>query len=231
MSKTFNEIIEQIATYVNKYREQYGIKVASPIIAQAILESGIKANGSMSSLASKYNNYFGMKCGSAWQGKSVNLKTKEEYTVGTLTSISANFRVYDTMEEGIEGYFKFISAKRYANLKGVSDPYQYLVNIKADGYATSSAYVDNVYNVIKKYDLTKYDSAEWVAPTASVETQTPVQVEVVEPITEEKGYAVAEILVTDGKVTVSIVGETITIKTDDLGNISKEIIEKVRAWK
>lgn len=34
------EFIKQIAGYVKKYADGYGIKVHSPIIAQAILESG-----------------------------------------------------------------------------------------------------------------------------------------------------------------------------------------------
>ena len=102
------EFIEQVATYVKQYAPQYGIKVYSPIIAQAIIESG----WGHSRLASKYNNYFGLKCGSKWWGKSVNLRTKEEYTPGQLTSIRDNFRVYATMSLGIKGYFEFINTKR-----------------------------------------------------------------------------------------------------------------------
>lgn len=37
---TNQEFIEQVAKFVQKYAAQYGIKVHSPIIAQAILESG-----------------------------------------------------------------------------------------------------------------------------------------------------------------------------------------------
>ena len=75
--------IEDIAKHVQKYARAYGILVHSPIIAQAILESG----WGESKLASKYHNYFGMKCGTTWKGKSVNMETKEEYTPGTLTTI------------------------------------------------------------------------------------------------------------------------------------------------
>lgn len=149
------EFIECIAPLVKKYAPAWGVKVYSPIIAQAILES---ASGE-SSLGKVYNNYFGLKCGTLWKGKSVNLRTGEEYTPGTYTTISANFRVYDNMEEGVEGYFIFLfkNRTRYNNLIGETDPYEYLVKIKADGYATSSKYVQNVYNVIKYYDLTRFD--------------------------------------------------------------------------
>ena len=149
------EFINCIAPLVKKYAPAWGVKVYSPIIAQAILESG---HGE-SSLGKIYHNYFGLKCGTLWTGKSVNLRTGEEYTPGTYTTISANFRVYDNMEEGVEGYFIFLfkNRTRYNNLIGETDPYEYLVKIKEDGYATSSKYVQNVYNVIKSYNLTRFD--------------------------------------------------------------------------
>lgn len=150
---TNNEFIEQIAKCVKKYAYLYGIEVNSPIIAQAILESGWGKSG----LASKYHNYFGLKCGSSWKGKSVNMATKEEYKVGTLTNIRDNFRVYDSMEAGVKGYFDFINTSRYANLKGVKSPEEYVRRLKADGYATSSKYVDNVMRVIRDNKLTRFD--------------------------------------------------------------------------
>ncbi len=149
--------IESIATCVNKLKGGYDIKVASPIIAQAIIES----NWGKSGLA-KYHNYFGLKCGSYWKGASVNMNTKEEYKAGVLTNISANFRVYASMEEGVKGYFDFINTKRYANLKNVTDPGQYLRNIKADGYATDSKYVSKMLTCITNYGLKVYDTE--VAP-------------------------------------------------------------------
>lgn len=148
-----SEFVEQIAEYVKKYADMCGIKVHSPIIAQAILESG----WGKSALASKYHNYFGLKCGSSWSGKSVNMTTKEEYKVGTITNIRDNFRVYDSMEAGVKGYFVFINKKRYANLKGVESPEEYVRRIKADGYATSSKYVDNIMRVIRDNNLTRFD--------------------------------------------------------------------------
>lgn len=65
---------------------------------------------------------------------------------------------FSNMEDGVRGYFDFINISNYANLKGVSDPKKYLENIKNDGYATSLKYVDNLINIISKYNLTVYDS-------------------------------------------------------------------------
>ena len=145
--------IQKVAEKVSKYAYLYGIVVHSPIIAQAILESGWGKSG----LASKYHNYFGLKCGSSWKGKSVNMTTKEEYKVCTLTNIRDNFRVFEDFDDGIRGYFEFINTSRYANLKGVKNPEEYVRRLKADGYATSSKYVDNIMRVIRDNKLTRFD--------------------------------------------------------------------------
>ena len=146
--------IKQIAGYVKKYAKSYDILVHSPIIAQAILESG----WGESKLAYKYHNYFGLKCGTKWTGPSVNMTTQEEYEPGTLTIIKDNFRVYGNMKEGVKGYFEFIQLDRYKNLKGITDPRKYLETIKADGYATSSTYVENNMKLVEQYNLTQYDN-------------------------------------------------------------------------
>lgn len=147
------EFVNNIGPLIATEAKKRGYKVASPIIAQACCESAF----GKSSLGYKYHNYFGMKCGSSWNGKSVKLKTNEEYTAGVLTSIRDNFRVYDSMEEGVVGYFNFIDTKRYANLKDAVSPMQYLEFIKADGYATSSSYVSTNMNIINKYNLVRFD--------------------------------------------------------------------------
>ena len=145
--------IQKVVEKVSKYAPLYGICVHSPIIAQAIIESGWGKSG----LASKYHNYFGLKCGSSWKGKSVNMTTREEYKVGTITNIRDNFRVFDDFDDGIRGYFEFINTRRYANLKGVKSPEDYVRRLKADGYATSSKYVDNIMRVIRDNKLTRFD--------------------------------------------------------------------------
>lgn len=152
------KFVDDIAKYVQKYAGSYGISVHSPIIAQAILESG----WGKSRLAADYHNYFGMKCGTKWTGPSVNMTTQEEYTAGTITTIKDNFRVYDNMENGVKGYFEFIQLSRYENLKGIVNPQKYIETIKNDGYATSSTYVNSLMQIIKLYNLTSYDSAESV---------------------------------------------------------------------
>ncbi len=162
------QFIEDIAGYVQKYAPQYGILCNSAVIAQAILESG----WGETSLAYKYHNYFGLKCGTLWTGPSVNLSTKEEYTQGTLTTIQDNFRVYISMEEGVKGYFEFIQLKRYQNLRGIKDPQQYLETIRADGYATSYSYVTNTMKCVTIYNLTQYDGSTTAKEAKATVTKT-----------------------------------------------------------
>lgn len=144
--------IDQIAPLVRTEAEKRGYKTCATVIAQAIIESRYGESG-----LAKYHNYFGLKCGSKWTGKSVNMKTKEEYKVGTLTTIKDNFRVYDSMKEGVKGYYDFISTNRYANLKQATDYKTYAQFLKQDGYATSSTYVSTLCNTVTKYNLTQYD--------------------------------------------------------------------------
>lgn len=164
--------VNQVIDFVNKIGpiivevgSRRGYKVFSTVIAQAIIESRY----GQSTLGSKYHNYFGLKAGTAWvvQGKpSIVLKTKEEYTVGTLTTIKDAFRVYPDMYTGVEGYYDFISSKRYANLKTAVTYEQYAQFLKADGYATSSSYVKTLCDCVMKYGLIAFDTgaipSQWV---------------------------------------------------------------------
>ena len=101
-----------------------------------------------------------MKCGEYWLkcGKpSINLKTGEEYKVGVITQITDYFRVYPDMVSGLKGYYEFLEMKRYAAVKPSTTPKEYMENIKAVGYCTSSTYVKNCLAKIDTYNLTKYD--------------------------------------------------------------------------
>lgn len=147
--------INAIGPMIQAYGGLNGYKVVSTIIAQACLES---AYGT-SSLCN-YHNYFGMKCGSSWKGASVNKKTFEEYAPGVSTQIRDNFRAYNSMNAGVEGYFEFIATTRYQNLKSARNYKEYAEMLKADGYATSSKYVTSLCSIVEKYGLTKYDVLE-----------------------------------------------------------------------
>ena len=172
---TSNAFIAIIGEKIKEEAKERGYNYPSAIIAQACLESGF----GNSLLASKYHNYFGMKCGSSWKGSSVNMKTKEEYTKGTLTNISANFRVYDDMEAGVRGYFDFISTPRYKKLKSATSTEEYCKLIKECGYATSSVYVQSLKSMITSYDLKKFDRTIEKTPATPSKALTSVAFRVI----------------------------------------------------
>lgn len=151
--------IEEIASYVQKYAPKYNIDVCSPIIAQAILESG----HGKSELAVNANNYFGLKykSGRCPSASGVYYKIgSEQNPDGSYADSMMKWCRFDDMESCVVGYFDFINIPRYENLKNVSNPDTYIENIKNDGYATSIKYIDNLKRVVKEYNLTKYDEVK-----------------------------------------------------------------------
>ena len=166
------KFMKEVAPVIVRVAAEKGYKYPSAIIAQAICESGWGA----SLLASKFFNFFGMKCGSSWKGKYTDMRTKEEYKKGTLTDISAKFRAYDSIEQGVRGYFAFISSRRYANLKKANSAHEYFEMLMADGYDPSSTYVDVVYNIWKVNNLGAYDKAGATSVGGSSELESALKV-------------------------------------------------------
>lgn len=151
------EFIEKIASYVRYYAPKYDIRVCSPIIAQAILES---AKGT-SELAVNASNYFGLKYKDGRCPTAIGVYYKvgsEQNPDGSYASSAMQWCKFADMESCVIGYFDFISHSRYKGLKGLTDPKEYLVALKEAGYATSLTYVDNLLRVIDSYGLTKYDN-------------------------------------------------------------------------
>lgn len=139
--------VDEIKNYVIWYTvaNNYNENVIDAIIAQACVES----NNGASLLSAKYHNYFGMKCGSSYKGNGVNLRTKEVYN-GRVVNIKDMFRAYSDMDEGVRGYFDFISMPRYAKLRSCTTAEAYIKTLKSCGYATSPVYVSTLTKVLKE---------------------------------------------------------------------------------
>ena len=196
------EFINKIEPLIVAEGKKRGYKIFSTVIAQAIIES---ASGT-SSLGYKYHNYFGLKCGSSWKGKSVNLRTKEEYTVGTLTSIRDNFRVFNSMAEGVAGYYDFISTKRYANLKSAQTAQEYAERLKHSrkAYTTNNqkgtvAIIDSKYIKLPKIGNVKAvihrkPDDNWIVKSATVsqESDGKFYISVLFEITDTQNAYVAD---------------------------------------
>ena len=150
------EFIENIAKYVIKYAPQFNVKVYSPIIAQAILESTCGT-----SYKGQRNNFFGLKYRkdrvTCHNGTFVD-ESKEQNPDGSYRDITDQWYSFENMEKGVLGYFQFTNTVSYASCKNITDPEQYLKNLKAVGYASSKDYVKNLMDVIREENLTKYDT-------------------------------------------------------------------------
>lgn len=158
-------IISKIGPLFTADQKKTGI-LASVSMAQFILESAY----GKSELAKNANNCFGMKTrlsgntwsGSTWDG-SVYIKETKEFTNGTYTTITANFRKYSSIEDSIADHSAYLlgamngSKKRYEGLKGEPNYKKAAQLIKDGGYATSPTYVENLCKVIEKWNLTKYE--------------------------------------------------------------------------
>ena len=155
---TKEQFIDNIAFYVRKYAPQFGIKVISPIVAQACLESGYGT-----SYKAQFHNYFGIKYKenrvTCYNGTFVD-KSQEQNPDGSYREITDSWYSCENMEMCVLGYFQFINISWYSSLKGITDPYQYLVNIKAAGYASDKDYVKKVWKRVEDNDLTRFDDFE-----------------------------------------------------------------------
>lgn len=168
---TNNYINEKLANDSNKLKfidsvsevaydnyKSYGI-LPSITISQAILESG----WGKSTLSSEYNNLFGIKADSRWNGESVEMETKENYD----DVIVGVFRAYDSFKASIKDHGKFLYENaRYAN-SGLFEGRTYKEQAEAlenAGYSTSKdeegnlIYADKLIRVIQENNLMFYDT-------------------------------------------------------------------------
>lgn len=159
------DIVAKVGPLFTADQKKTGV-LASVSMAQFILESSY----GKSELAQNANNCFGMKSrlsgntwsGSTWDGSSY-LKKTQEYTNGQYITVTASFRKYPCVEDSIADHSAYLlgamngSKKRYDGLKGMTNYRAAIQLIKDGGYATSPTYVDNLCNVIEKWNLTKYD--------------------------------------------------------------------------
>ena len=139
--------------YIAKYKElairqmkKYKIP-ASIILAQACLES---ADG-RSTLATKANNHFGIKCHSSWKGKTYRRNDDRR---------NECFRKYPTIEDSYKDHSEFLkNGKRYSKLFSLPlrDYRKWAKGLKEAGYATDPHYAEVLIKIIEDYQLYRYD--------------------------------------------------------------------------
>ena len=148
-------------------QEEFG-HPAGCTIAQIICESG--QGDSMSQLATRDHNLFGMKWASSFASASevagkAGWSTQEEYTPGTFTTITAYFTVFKGDVECIRFRSRvFLQASHYRNNALIQQAIaerssdKMAEGLKDAGWATSSAYVDSLKSAMDTYNLRRFDS-------------------------------------------------------------------------
>lgn len=138
-------------------KEKYGVP-ASITLAQIILESSGNYRGSkMSQLAYEGKNLFGIK-GQGPAG-SISLSTKEYRENGSGYGILGVFRKYNSYAESIEDHGKLLSSQFYREYtKNIDTTDDYARAIAKAGYATDPKYADQIINVIRTYNLYRFDN-------------------------------------------------------------------------
>ena len=154
----YNKFIEEIKEQaINNYKK-YKI-LPSITIAQAILES----SWGESDLAKTYNNLFGIKADSSWNGKSATLETSEFYNI----KIEDKFRVYDNKNESIKDHAQFLMDNPRYKKYGVFESNTYINQANAlqnAGYSTAEdesgkkRYASDLIEIIQQYNLQLIDS-------------------------------------------------------------------------
>lgn len=141
------------SAYIARYSDlavdqmkRYGIP-ASITLAQGLLES----DAGRSSLATKCNNHFGIKCHSDWKGGKMYHDDDARQEC---------FRCYSNAEDSYKDHSLFlVNGARYRDLfKLRHDDYKgWAKGLKAAGYATSPTYATKLIELIERYGLDRYD--------------------------------------------------------------------------
>lgn len=160
MSMTRELFIQSIADAVKVLAPKYGICVVSPIVAQACLETGYGV-GKGAEVKVSHHNYFGLKYRAnrvSCHNGYFNDKSVEQNKDGSYTPIQTDWYSFPDLFSGVEGYFQFTNIANYANLKGVTDPFEYCRLVREDNYATDLEYVSKLTSIINQNELQRYDA-------------------------------------------------------------------------
>lgn len=168
------KFIAEITPLVQKYADKYGYSqnVVPAIVAQACCESGY--GNQANALPRIANNYFGIRHGSklnfmglAYDSRTGKVVPSEQINI-TVSNRGYYWRAYNSMEESVEGYFKFLSEhKAYAKLKNIDDPNEYLMAVGRAGYAGSGEkYSKTCIGVITTNNLIDYCNQNQYDPTS-----------------------------------------------------------------
>lgn len=135
------------------------------LLTQAIIESQKNVNGiytpGASALASKYNNYFGIKATADWKGKQVTYNTREFVN----DFVQGIFRAYGSKRESFNDYINFLKSNPRYTKAGVFSALSPEAQVKAiaqAGYATDPTYSTILQSVLRSViEVKKKVTSKW----------------------------------------------------------------------
>ena len=154
-AQSHQQFIERLVPHAQELQNGYGV-LPSIILGQAILES----NWGKSTLASKYNNLFGIKA--YGDQKKVSLETKEFVNEEWIT-IQGDFKVYDSWEQSMDDHTQLFvqgvdwNPALYEKVITATNYQEAAQALQEAGYATDPGYAQKIIQVIETYQLNQYD--------------------------------------------------------------------------
>ena len=154
-AQSHQQFIERLVPHAQELQDGYGV-LPSIILGQAILES----NWGKSTLASKYNNLFGIKA--YGDQKKVSLETKEFVNEEWIT-IQGDFKVYDSWEQSMDDHTQLFvqgvdwNPALYEKVITATNYQEVAQALQDAGYATDPGYAQKIIQVIETYQLNQYD--------------------------------------------------------------------------
>jgi hypothetical protein len=145
MANPIASFVEALLPQAKAAEAETGIP-AHILLGQAGLETGWGKSLPKNADGTSSNNYFGIKAGGNWQGKSARTATNEEIG-GRMVRIQDNFRAYDSPSQSMADWAKLLGDNRYANARAAAmkgDPSEFGNQIYKAGYATDSRYPQKV---------------------------------------------------------------------------------------
>ena len=142
--------VSKMSRAANIASQQSGVP-ARLILSQAALESGWGRREIKGEDGSPTYNLFGIKVGSYWKGKVVNVMTTE-YENGVPRKVVQPFRAYSSYEEAFADYARLLGdSPRYEGVATASTEIEAARRIQQAGYATDPRYAEKLIGIMSQF--------------------------------------------------------------------------------
>lgn len=144
------DFIQTLLPHAQRASEATGIPAAF-MMAQAALETGWGKRDIRGADGQPSYNLFGIKAGSNWYGKTVDITTTE-YVNGQPVKMVDRFRAYDSYAESFADYARLLQSNpRYQQVLAQSqDAAGFAGGLQRAGYATDPAYAQKLMALIRQ---------------------------------------------------------------------------------